>query len=63
MDHALGLLYCWRGRTRESKELLRKRLERAGLDFETLTSNMPGGQVQGVERRVIGTELDLRGRG
>ena len=53
-DHALKLLYRWREKNRESRAILKKRLERGGVDFEVLENSMPGGQVQGVEHMVVG---------
>lgn len=49
------LLHLWRDKYREGRGILRKRLQRAGLDLESLASSVPGGQVQGVEHMVIGT--------
>lgn len=53
-EQCLQLLRRWRERHREGRALLRMRLMRAGVDFDTLLSSLPGGQVQGVEHMVIG---------
>lgn len=54
-EHALMLLCRWRDKYHEGRGILRKRLERSGVDFESLENSVPGGQVQGVEHMVVGT--------
>ena len=53
-EQCLQLLRRWRERYREGRALLKMRLVGAGVDFDALLSNMPGGQVQGVEHMAVG---------
>lgn len=47
-EHVIGLLFCWRETLQESKSVLKLRLTRAGVNFDVLLSNIPGGQTMGM---------------
>ena len=53
-EQTFRLLYRWREKYRENKTLLKIRLQRAGINFESLISNIPAGQTKGVEHLLIG---------
>ena len=57
----LQLLRRWRERHREGRDRLKMRLLGAGVDFDAMLNSMPGGQVQGVEHRIIGMYNNLFG--